>query len=193
MRDTSEWLNSTRSQFQYYKLLGDRCFEQLDESDLFWSYNDQSNSISVIVKHLWGNMLSRWTDFLVADGEKEWRDRDGEFEATIKDRAELLSKWEEGWTCLFSALDEINNQNFDQVIYIRNMGHTISEAINRQLAHYAYHIGQIVYVGRMIKGAEWKSLSIPKGGSEAYNDAKFNKEKHKEHYTSEFIKAEKNN
>ena len=177
----------TRKQFEYYKLLGDNTFAQLKEQDLFWQYNPESNSIAIIVKHLWGNMLSRWTDFLTSDGEKEWRDRDGEFEATIQTKEELIEKWNAGWECLFTALDSVNEDNADTTIYIRNMGHTITEAVNRQLAHYAYHVGQIAFIGRMIRGAEWQSLSIPKGDSKVYNTDKFSQEKRKAHFTDEFL------
>ncbi len=177
-----------RKQFAYYKLLGDNTFAQLKEEDLFWQYNPESNSIAIIVKHLWGNMLSRWTDFLTSDGEKEWRDRDGEFEATIQTKEELIKKWNAGWECVFAALDSVDEENIDTTIYIRNMGHTIMEAVNRQLAHYAYHVGQIVFIGRMIRGAEWQSLSIPKGDSKAYNAEKFALEKRKAHFTDEFLK-----
>lgn len=182
------YLDNTIKQFEYYKALGDRTFAQLKEEDLFWQYNEASNSIGIIVKHLWGNMLSRWTDFLSSDGEKEWRDRDGEFEADIKTAAELKEKWEAGWACLFKALASVNEGNFNDTIYIRNMGHSIPEAINRQLAHYANHVGQIVYIGRMIKGNDWQSLSIPKGASKAYNKDKFSQPKRKEHFTKEFLK-----
>ena len=184
---TRNYLESARKQFEYYKLLGDKTFRQLNENDFFWQYNPESNSIAIIVKHLWGNMLSRWTDFLSTDGEKTWRDRDQEFEATIKTKAELLEKWEAGWACLFEALESVNEENFDTTIYIRNMGHTITEAINRQLAHYATHVGQIVFIGRMIQGEQWQSLSIPKGKSKAFNEKKFAKPKRKEHFTKEFL------
>jgi hypothetical protein len=183
-----DYLLSVYKQFQYYKLLGERTFNQLDEKDLFWQFNDASNSIAIIVNHLWGNMKSRWTDFLITDGEKEWRQRDLEFENIIQSKNELIEKWEDGWQCLFIALESINENNFDTVIYIRNQGHTIVEAINRQLAHYAYHVGQIVFIGRMIKDGEWESLSIPKGQSAAFNQEKFSKEKKKAHFTDEFLK-----
>ncbi len=182
----TNYLESAKKQFQYYKLLGERTMDQLTDDDLFWQYNPESNSIAIIVKHLWGNMLSRWTDFLTSDGEKEWRQREAEFDADIKTREELMEKWNAGWDCLFGALDELNEENFDTVIYIRNMGHTVTEAVNRQMAHYAYHIGQITYIGRMIKGADWQSLSIPRGGSATYNAAKFAKDKHREHFTDEW-------
>lgn len=184
---TTNYLDSARQQFQYYKTLGDRTLAQLADDQLFWQYNPESNTIAIIVKHLWGNMLSRWTDFLTADGEKEWRQREAEFDADIKDRRELEEKWEAGWQCLFSALDSITEEDFDTIIYIRNMGHTVVEAINRQLAHYAYHVGQMVYLGRMLKGSEWLSLSIPRGESAAYNAEKFSQPKHREHFTQEWL------
>ncbi|HAS43627.1 MAG TPA: hypothetical protein DCS93_24315 [Microscillaceae bacterium] len=181
------YLDSIQKQFEYYKMLGDRTMAQLTEQELFWQYNDASNSIAVIVKHLWGNMLSRWTDFLTSDGEKEWRNRDGEFKADIKDLTELKAKWEEGWQSLFAALDSISPENFDTTIYIRNMGHTIMEACNRQLAHYAYHVGQMVFLGKMLKGDQWQSLSIAKGKSKEFNQKKFAQPKRKEHFTQEFL------
>lgn len=183
----NNYLSSVRKQFEYYKMLGDKTMDQLDEKDYFWQYNEESNSIAIMVNHLWGNMMSRWTDFLTSDGEKEWRKRDMEFEDVIKDEASLFKKWNEGWKCLFKALDSINEDNFETVVYIRNMGHTTVEAINRQLAHYAYHVGQIVYLGRMIKGRQWQSLSIPKGESKTYNAKKFSKPKRMEHFTKEFL------
>ena len=179
------YLNSARKQFEYYKSVGEKTFDQLTESDLFWQYNEASNSIAVMVNHLSGNMKSRWTDFLNSDGEKEWRNRDSEFESVIKTKAELLEKWSEGWKCLFSALDTVTKENLETKVYIRNQEHSIIDAINRQVAHYAYHVGQIVYVGRMIKGSEWKSLTIPKGKSEEFNQEKFSKGKHKGHFSDD--------
>ncbi|MCH9659682.1 MAG: DUF1572 domain-containing protein [Bacteroidetes bacterium] len=179
------YLSSIKKQFEYYKSLGERTFVQLEDSELFWQYNDASNSIAIIVNHLYGNMKSRWTDFLTSDGEKEWRNRDLEFETVIKTREELLLKWNEGWVCLFGALDTINEDNFNAEVYIRNQAHTIVEAVNRQCAHYAYHIGQLVYVGRMIKGSDWESLTIPKGKSSHFNTTKFAKGKHGGHFTDD--------
>lgn len=184
---STDYLNSVRKQFEYYKSLGDNTFNQLEDIDLFHQING-SNSISIIVKHLWGNMLSRWTDFTTSDGEKSWRDREAEFQSTIETRSEMLSKWEEGWTCLFNALDLISPGDLDDVIYIRNQGHSIVEAINRQLSHYSYHVGQIVLLGTLSKGSDWQSLSIPKGKSVAYNKAKFDQPKHKQHFTDEYLK-----
>ncbi len=133
-------------------------------------------------------MMSRWTDFLTTDGEKDFRKRDEEFESDLKTRAEIIAKWEEGWACLFEALDSINEENFDTTIYIRNQGHSIPEAINRQMMHYAYHVGQMVYLGRMLRGDNWQSLSIPKGDSKVYNAEKFAQEKGKRHFTDEYLK-----
>jgi hypothetical protein len=186
----SNYLDSVKKQFEYYKMLGDKTFEQLSDEQLFWKYNDESNSIASIIKHLHGNMLSRWTDFLTSDGEKEWRDREGEFENDVQNRETLLELWEKGWLCLFEALNTVNEDNFDQIIYIRNMGHSILEAINRQLAHYPYHIGQIVFIGKMINDNDWKSLSIPRGDSQQYNAQKFAQPKRRAHFTDEFTKKE---
>ncbi len=179
------YLDSVNKQFSYYRLLGDKTFSQLKDDQLFWQYNPSSNSIAIIVNHLWGNMKSRWTDFLIADGEKEWRKRDLEFEDVIKTRDELLRKWNDGWNCLFAALELINETNFNSTIYIRNQAHTITEAINRQLCHYSYHVGQIVLIGKMAKSEDWESLSIPKGKSKDFNKIKFSKGKHDGYFTDD--------
>jgi hypothetical protein len=181
----SDFLNSVTKQFEYYKSLGEKTFSQLSDDELFWQYNESSNSAAIMVNHLWGNMMSRWTDFLNSDGEKEWRERDLEFEPVIESRDEMMKKWEEGWSCLFDALALVNEQNFDRKILIRNQEHTIVDAVHRQLAHYAYHIGQIVYVGRMLKDDAWVSLSIPKGKSSEFNQNKFAKGRHGGHFTDE--------
>jgi len=180
-------LSSVLKQFQYYKLLGDNTFGQLTEEELLKKDNEVNNSVAIIVNHLQGNMKSRWTNFLTADGEKEWRNRDLEFEDIIKGKNELIEKWNEGWACLFTALDSINESNYNQTIYIRNQGHTIMEAINRQLSHYAYHVGQIVFAAKIIKREQWQSLSIPKGKSKDYNKAKFSQEKKQSHFTDEYL------
>lgn len=187
----AEYLESAKKQFEYYKMLGDKTIAQLPDDKLFWQYNEESNSIAIIINHLSGNMLSRWTDFLTSDGEKEWRHRDEEFENSIKTKIELMQKWNYGWNCLFNTLNSLQEDDFSKTIYIRNQGHSITEAINRQLAHYPYHIGQIVFIGKMICNENWTSLSIPKGNSKNYNAEKFSKEKHKEHFTDEFLKNDK--
>ncbi len=186
----ANYLESAIKQFEYYKLLGDKTFAQLKEEKLFWQYNEESNSIAIIVNHLSGNMLSRWTDLLNSDGEKEWRNRDAEFENLIQSKEEMISKWEEGWNCLFATLKSLKEEDLNKIIYIRNQGHTVMEAINRQLAHYPYHIGQIVYLGKMLAEDQWQSLSIPKGNSQLYNSEKFSKPKERAHFTDEFLKDE---
>ena len=180
--------NSAKKQFAYYKLLGEQTINQLPDEALFWQYNLESNSISLIVKHLWGNMLSRWTDFLTTDGEKDWRNRDAEFEDDSRTRAELMDRWNAGWNCLLSTLDSLQEEDLQQEIFIRNMGHTVVEAINRQLAHYPYHVGQIVFIGKMALDSDWTSLSIPRGNSKNYNADKFAQPKRKEHFTDELLR-----
>ena len=179
------YLVSVIKQFEYYKSLGDKTFNQLTFEEILWKSDEDSNSISIIVKHIAGNMLSRWSNFLTEDGEKPWRNRDTEFDDTYTSYEDLIASWESGWTCLFSALKALKNEDLERIIYIRNEGHTVIEAINRQLAHYPYHIGQIVFLGRLLKRDEWQSLSIPKGNSSKYNEEKFNKEKERRHFTDD--------
>lgn len=133
-------------------------------------------------------MLSRWTDFLTTDGEKDWRNRDAEFEDDSRTRAELMDRWNAGWNCLLSTLDSLQEEDLQQEIFIRNMGHTVVEAINRQLAHYPYHVGQIVFIGKMALDSDWTSLSIPRGNSKNYNADKFAQPKRKEHFTDELLR-----
>ncbi|WP_042722938.1 DUF1572 family protein [Flavobacterium sp. B17] len=155
--------------FEYYKTLGDKSFLQLSEDQIFWQFNEESNSVAVIVKHIAGNMLSRWTDFLTTDGEKPGRKRDEEFVNTFSTKDEVLQYWEAGWKCLFDALNQINDENLHSIIYIRNEAHTVLDAVLRQLAHYPYHIGQIVYIAKMMKDQDWKTLSIARNRSEDFN------------------------
>lgn len=185
--DNNNYLQSVRKQFEYYKMLGDKTFDQIKDEKLFWQYNEDSNSIAIIVKHVAGNMLSRWTDFLTTDGEKSWRNRDTEFENDITSRQEVLDTWNAGWNCLFNAFDSLTPEDLQKEIFIRNQGHTVMEAINRQLAHYPYHIGQLVFIGKMVRENHWISLSIPKGNSTSFNEDKFSKPKHKEHFLDEFV------
>lgn len=182
----NDYLKSVISQFEYYKLLGDKTLAQLPDDALFWQYNAESNSIAILVKHLWGNMLSRWSDFLTSDGEKEWRDRDGEFDNEIQSRAEVLQKWDEGWRVLLETLNSLREEDLTKTIYIRNQGHSVLEAINRQLAHYPYHIGQLVFLGKM-RATNWTSLSIPRGESRHFNAEKFAQPKHKEQFTDAYL------
>lgn len=162
--------------FQYYKELGDKTLVQLTEEQMFWQFNDESNSVAIIVKYVAGNMLSRWTNFLTEDGEKDWRNRDSEFENSFSTKEEVVAFWEQGWTCFFEALNQINDENLNATIYIRKEPHSVLDAVLRQLAHYPYHIGQIIYIAKMVKNDDWKSLSIPRNKSNDFNkemDAKF--------------------
>ncbi|MFL9835492.1 DUF1572 domain-containing protein [Chryseobacterium terrae] len=156
--------------FEYYKMLGDKSFEQLSDEHFFWQFNEESNSIAIIVKHVAGNMLSRWTNFLTEDGEKSWRNRDEEFVNTFKSKDEVLQYWEKGWKCLFDALNQIDDENLYSTIYIRNEAHSVIDAVFRQLAHYPYHIGQIVFIAKIIKNEDWKTLSIARNKSQDFNN-----------------------
>ncbi|WP_339894747.1 DUF1572 family protein [uncultured Algibacter sp.] len=179
------YLTSIIKQFKFYKSLGDKTFDQLSFDEMLWQSDENSNSISIIVKHIAGNMLSRWTNFLTEDGEKEWRIRDDEFISNFNSKEAVIAAWESGWFCLFKAIKPLKPEDLENIIYIRNGGHTVTEAINRQLAHYAYHIGQIVFLGKLLKGENWKSLSIPKGDSSKYNQDKFSKDKGRRHFTDD--------
>lgn len=188
---TSDYLESAKKQFEYYKQLGDQSIARVPDDKLFWQYNEESNSMAIIINHMAGNILSRWTDFLTSDGEKEWRNRDAEFEPVHRSKKELLAYWEAAWKCLFDALLALTVDDLGKKIYIRNMEHTVIEGINRQLAHYPYHVGQLVFLGKMICNTSWTSLSIPRGNSSSYNAEKFARPKHKEHFTDEFLKDKK--
>lgn len=181
----NSYLPSVLKQFQYYKSLGEKTIGQLSEEQLFWQSDVEANSIAIIVKHIVGNMLSRWTNFLTEDGEKSWRNRDDEFVNSYETKNDILESWEKGWQCLFDALNDITLENSETIVYIRNQGHTITEAVNRQLCHYSYHIGQIVFIGRMLKKEDWTSLSVAKNASKQYNQEKFSKAKGRRHFTDD--------
>ena len=181
----NSFLTSSIQQFKYYKSLGERTFHQLTEEQFFWHQNKDDNSIAIIVKHIAGNMLSRWTNFLTEDGEKEWRNRDDEFVNSFKNKEEVLDYWNKGWQCLFDAITPLQDNDLENIVYIRNHGHTVTEAINRQLCHYSYHVGQIVFLGKLILGDKFKSLSVAKGTSKEYNKEKFSKEKRRTHFTED--------
>lgn len=185
------YLDSIKRQFLYYKDLGEKAIAQTPEEKLLWQYNKESNSIATIVKHLSGNMISRWTDLFTSDGEKEWRNRDGEFENDLKTKEDVIEIWKKGWTCFMSTINSLKPEDLSKIIYIRNQGHTVMEAINRQLAHYPYHIGQIVFVAKMIVDEKWESLSIPRNKSNDYNSEKFSQEKSIKHFTDEYLNKKK--
>jgi hypothetical protein len=164
-----EFLQTAIKRFQTYKDLGDKTFAQIGEADFHFQPNEASNSIAVIIQHMSGNMLSRWTHFLTEDGEKDWRNRDDEFETHTFNKAQLISNWEKGWACLLDALNALTEEDLLKTIRIRGEGQSVIDAIHRQIAHYAYHVGQIVYLGRLIRNQQWKCLSIPKRQSGQYN------------------------
>ncbi|MBN8836274.1 MAG: DUF1572 family protein [Sphingobacteriia bacterium] len=170
------FLRDVIKRFTYYKSLGDKTFEQLEEKDFFFRPSSESNCIAVIVQHMYGNMLSRWTNFLTEDGEKEWRKRDAEFLTPQMSKQDILSFWNEGWKCLFDSLNSLQPEDLLKEVSIRTEPLYVYDAILRQLAHYPYHVGQIVYLGRLCKNENWKSLSIPIGQSEQYLHAVKNKE-----------------
>ncbi|AUC76775.1 DUF1572 family protein [Olleya sp. Bg11-27] len=170
-------ITSLIKQFDYYKTAGDKTLQQLSFNDMNWQSHDNSNSVSIIVKHMVGNMLSRWTNFLTEDGEKDWRQREQEFEATYTTKDQLIADWDKGWQCVYDAIKPLKNEDLERTVYIRNESHTVADAIFRQLGHYSYHIGQIAYIGVSIKNNDWQSLSIPKGQSVQFNSEKFSKPK----------------
>ena len=163
------FLQSAVARFESYKKTGDKALAQLSEAQCFHRPTENANSIAMIVHHVQGNMLSRWTNFLTEDGEKPWRNRDAEFEDFHCPKEELLQKWNEGWNCLFNALNNLTDEDLDKTIYIRTEPLTVCDAIVRQLMHYAYHVGQIVFYAKILMDKDWKPLSIPVGESGQFN------------------------
>jgi hypothetical protein len=165
----SSFLQATIKEFIKYRSLGEKAMSQVPDEALYWQYNPESNSMAMIVQHMSGNMLSRWTDMLTTDGEKDWRQRDKEFETVLKTREEVMVAWHRGWDLVMETLGQLREEDLERTIYIRAEAHTVTEAIVRQIAHYASHIGQLVYIGKMVMNSEWKSLSIPRHGSDQFN------------------------
>jgi len=163
------FLKSAIQQFRDYKLLAEKTFAQINEADFLYQPNETTNSIAINITHLHGNMLSRWTNFLTEDGEKDWRKRDDEFEAHQYSKQQLLQLWEAGWQTVFNSLEPLKTDDLAKTIYIRNKPLSVIEAIHRQLTHYAYHVGQIVMLGKIIKGTGWQTLSIARGQSAVFN------------------------
>jgi uncharacterized damage-inducible protein DinB len=166
---TTSHLKDSIDLFRYYKKLGERAMAQCPEEGLFTMLDAESNSVAIVVKHMAGNMHSRWTDFLTSDGEKPNRNRDSEFEDPPTTRAELMELWERGWKFLFDALESLSDSDLTRTITIRTEPHSVTQAINRQIAHYSYHVGQIVYLARHFTGDKWQSLSVPKKKSAEFN------------------------
>lgn len=166
-----EFLQTAIRRLKSYKDLADKTFDQLQEADFHFQPNEESNSIAIIIQHMAGNMMSRWTNFLTEDGEKEWRQRDEEFAQLNLSRKQLVELWEKGWSCFLTTLESLQEKDLLKTVYIRKEPLTVIDAINRQMTHYPSHVGQIIYIGRIIKNKEWKSLSIPKGQSQQYNES----------------------
>ena len=166
---TTSYLKDSLDVFRYYKKLGERAMAQCPDDALFASLDAESNSIAIIVKHMAGNMRSRWTDFLTTDGEKPDRNRDTEFEDAPKTRAELMELWERGWKYVFDALEPLDDKDLVRTITVRTEPHSVMQAINRQIAHYSYHVGQIVYVAKHLAGSKWQTLTVPKKKSAEFN------------------------
>lgn len=170
------YLQDSIGLFRYYKKLTERALEQLTDDQLFVVLDHESNSIAIIIKHLAGNMRSRWTNFLLSDGEKPDRKRDTEFENPSPSRAALMTLWEEGWNFVFSALEPLSDPDLGRAVEIRGEPHSVMQAINRQIAHYAYHCGQIVFLAKHLQCQQWKPLTVPRGKSEDFNQRVASKE-----------------
>jgi hypothetical protein len=162
MQLEQNFLTDLEKRFKSYKSLGDDTFKQLEENDFYFKPSEESNSIAIIIQHMYGNMMSRFTNFLTEDGEKQWRKRDAEFEASDTTTKDLLDFWQTGWNCVFKAIADIKPEELMNTVYIRSEPLSAFDAFLRQLAHYAYHVGQIVMIGKMLKDKHWQSLSIPK-------------------------------
>lgn len=171
MNLAAEFLSSIVNAFEANKRLADRAVEQLPDEKLHLALDANTNSIAVIMKHVAGNLLSRWTDFLSTDGEKPWRNRDQEFVDSFASRAEVVEYWERGWACLFDALKNLKPEDLEQTVAIRGEPHSVPLAAERSLAHTCYHVGQIVQVARILAGDNWNTLTIARGGSEQFNRA----------------------
>ena len=163
------FLEAIRDSFEANKRLAERAVEQVGDEHLHQALDDDTNSIAVIMKHVSGNLISRWTDFLTSDGEKEWRNRDEEFVDTFTSRGELLEYWARGWDCLFGTLSSLNDDDVEKTVHIRGVPHSVPLALERSLGHTCYHIGQIVQVARYHAGERWTTLTIPRGRSEEFN------------------------
>jgi hypothetical protein len=166
---SKEFIPNIIKRLMTYKDLGDSTFQQLEDDDFFYQPTSESNSIAVIIQHFYGNALSRWTNFLTDDGEKEWRNRDAEFEPMNVTKQDLVSFWNTAWKLIFDTLEALQEDDLMKTIYIRSEPLPAFDAILRQVAHYPYHVGQIVYIAKMIRNEDWKSLSVPKGKSAEFN------------------------
>ncbi len=166
---STSYIEDSLSLFRYYKKLGEGAMDQVSDEQLFTALDPEMNSIAIIVKHMAGNMRSRWTDFLTSDGEKPDRNRDTEFEQPPSTRTELLTIWNDGWNRVFDALEPLSDADNERTVTIRGEPHSVMQAINRQIAHYSYHVGQIVFLAKHLNASRWKSLSVPRNNSAEFN------------------------
>ena len=166
---STSYIEDSLSIFRYYKKLAEGAMEQVTDDELFATLDPEMNSIAIIAKHMAGNMRSRWTDFLTSDGEKPNRDRDSEFVAPPRTRAGVMEMWNQAWDVLFHALELLSQADLERSVTIRGEPHSVMQAINRQLAHYSYHCGQVVFLAKHWKAGDWKSLSVPRNKSEEFN------------------------
>lgn len=176
----AHYLEEARRQFRGHKRLAEGAIAQLKDEELFVTLDREANSIAILVKHVAGNMRSRFTDFLTSDGEKPDRHRDQEFELTDETtRADVMRWWEDGWACVFATIDSLKPEDLARTVFIREEPHSVLQAINRQIAHYAYHCGQIVFLAKHLRASDWKSLSVPRGTSEEFNRRMTEKQRQK--------------
>jgi hypothetical protein len=169
LKFTTSYLEDAEAIFRQYKRLAEAAMAQLSDDQLFCALDEESNSIAILVKHMAGNMLSRWSDFLATDGEKPWRNRDEEFTTPPEGREALLALWERGWETLFAALEPLTEADLIRTVTIRGEAHSVMQTINRQLAHYPYHCGQIIFLAKHLKHEDWHCLSVPRGKSQEFN------------------------
>jgi hypothetical protein len=166
---STSYIEDSLSLFRYYKKLAEGAMDQVSDKELFTALDEEMNSIAIIVKHMAGNMRSRWTDFLTSDGEKPDRNRDSEFVSPPNTREELMRTWNDGWERIFQALEPLSDADLERKVLIRSELHSVMQAINRQIAHYSYHCGQIVFLAKHFKGSNWKSLTVPRNKSGEFN------------------------
>lgn len=186
--DSLQFIQDMIKQYAYYRALAEKAIEQISEEEFFFQQHDDVNSIAIIVKHIAGNLKSRFTDFRIADGEKPWRNRDEEFIMHLDNKDKVMKLWDEAWAVLSNELLALNESTIKETIYIRNQAHTIPTALIRSLSHAAHHIGQILYQAKLLKGPQWNSLSIPKGQSQHFNKDMLDTNRDGAHYTDHLLK-----
>lgn len=188
--DSTQFIQDIVKQYVYYRSLAEKAIDQINEEEFFFQQHEDVNSIAIIVKHIAGNLKSRFTDFRVADGEKSWRNRDEEFIIRTNKKEQVMKLWDEAWTILIDELKALNESTIKETIHIRNQAHTIPTALIRSLSHVAHHIGQILYQAKLLKGPQWESLSIPKGESQQFNTEMLDTNTDGEHYTDHLLKRD---